>query len=454
MNPRPRTTPLDAWIARRIGLARDQDLTPDRLEAYQLERLNTVLAFAARHSPFYRHRWGTTPAQLDHLSQLTRLPFTSAALLRQDPMRLLTLPQRSIARVVTLRTSGTTGDPKRIFFSDDDLARTIDFFEHGMATLVRPSQRVLILLPGQQPDSVGDLLRRALARMKVTGIVHGYVDDPAATVQAIRAQRIDTLVGIPVQVLAMARHPEGLRLPPGTLRGVLLTTDHVPAPLVEAIERAWGCPVFQHYGMTEMGYGGGVSCSAHEGYHLRECDLLFEIIEPLTGIPAGPQRIGEVVFTTLTHRAMPLIRYRTGDLATWIDAPCPCGSVLRRMGWVQGRSDAAIRLGDGIRLTMAELDNALFALPGVVDFRAQLRRNGRTDRLHLTLFTSTDATAELRSDALRALLGIPAIRASKATGALVVAPIDIQTGGGPSAPAAKRTVAVIPNRHSTEEPNP
>jgi phenylacetate-CoA ligase len=187
---------------------------------------------------------------------------------------------------------------------------------------------------------------------------------------------------------------------------------------------------------------------------LRESDLLFEIIEPLTGTPVGPLRIGEVVFTTLTRRAMPLIRYRTGDLAAWVDATCPCGSVLRRMGWVQGRRDAAIRLGDGIRLSMADLDNALFALPGVVNFRAQLRRNGWTDRLQVTLFTSREVAMELRSDALQSLLAVPAIRASKATGALVVAPIDLETGCGPLAAAAKRTIAVVSDRYGTEETTP
>ena len=102
------------------------------------------------------------------LADLAELPFTTAADIRSDPLALLCVSQGRIARAVTLQTSGTTGPTKRIFFSPEDLALTLDFFHHGMATLVSPGQRVLILLPGKLPDSVGDLLRRALGRMHMS----------------------------------------------------------------------------------------------------------------------------------------------------------------------------------------------------------------------------------------------------------------------------------------------
>lgn len=444
MSPMCTVTPLEPWIARRIGLAVGPRPTPDRLATFQLERLNAVLAAAARHSQFYHRLWGGAAPRMNSLDDLQRLPFTTESVLRSEPLQFLAVPQAEIARVVTLRTSGTTGDPKRIHFSDGDLADTLSFFRHGMASLVEPGQRVMILLPGDLPDSVGDLLRRALADMDVTGIVHGLVTDPAAAVRAVRDQGIDTLVGIPVQVMAMARQAEVARPVTVALRGVLLTTDHVPPPLVEYVGQVWGCKVFQHYGMTEMGYGGAVSCSANDGYHLRESDLLFEIVDPMTGLPLGPGHTGEVVFTTLTRRAMPLIRYRTGDLAAWIDAPCPCGSVLRRMGWVQGRRKGAVLLAGGTRLTMADLDNVLFPLPGVVNFLAHLRRKGPIDRLYLTLFMEGAIKEEPEAAVLRALSGVPSIRAAMATGALEVSPIDIKKGCGPlSASAAKRTITVI-----------
>ncbi|MCJ8499424.1 DVU_1553 family AMP-dependent CoA ligase [Desulfatitalea alkaliphila] len=440
MRPLPRTTPLEPWIAGRIGLARGQRPTPQRLAAAQLQRLNAVLALAARHSPFYRRRWQGVPPRIERLDQMPRLPLTTAKDLQEDPLQFLAARRAEVARVVTLHTSGTSGTPKRLHFSAADLADTIAFFRYGMATLVPPGRKVLILLPGERPDSVGDLLRRALAAMDIGGIVHGPVTDPEATLATIRDQGIDALVGVPVQVLALARHPQGARLPAGTPLSVLLTTDHVPPPVVREIRRIWGCEVFQHYGMTEMGYGGAVSCSAHDGYHLRESDLLFEIVDPVTGGPLGPGRTGEVVFSTLTPRAMPLIRYRTGDLAAWRDTPCPCGTVLRRMGWVQGRRQAAVRLADGIRLTLTDLDNVLFDLPGVVDFDAALTRFKEGDQLRIRLYAAAGLPPPDGHSAAAALTGIPAVRAALAGGVMTAPRISVAQWPSPRAATAKRTI--------------
>jgi phenylacetate-coenzyme A ligase PaaK-like adenylate-forming protein len=433
-------TPLEAWIGARIGLEAGERPTPERLAAWQLARLNETLTHAHGHSPFYQRQWGARELpRLRSMEAIGTLPFTSAEVLRRDALRLLCVSQSEVARVVTLNTSGTTGDPKRIFFTEGDLEATVDFFHNGMSTLVRPGERVLILLPGERPDSVGDLLRRGLARMGVEGIVHGPVQDPALAVRAIIDHPIDSLVGIPVQVLALARHPESARIAPGTLRSVLLSTDYVPRAIEAAIREAWGCRVFQHYGMTEMGFGGGVACAALSGYHLREADLLFEIIDPVTAAPVRPGRTGEVVFTTLTRRAMPLIRYRTGDLAAWIDAPCPCGSVLRRMGPVQGRRNEMVRLADGIVLGMNALDEALFALPGVVDFAAGLRYENGSSHLRITLAAGRDHPVDTAS-AAAALQKIPAIRAAAANGALILDPVDIERNCGPAAGPAKRRI--------------
>jgi phenylacetate-CoA ligase len=146
-----------------------------------------------------------------------------------------------------------------------------------------------------------------------------------------------------------------------------------------------------------------------------------------------------VVFTTLTRRAMPLIRYRTGDLAVWIDKPCPCGSCLRLMGWVQGRRRKRIRLADGVALDLRCLDEALFALPGVIDFQVALRRTDEGDHLHVTLFT-TCSDDRTQSRATEALARIPAIRAARANGVLGLAPVQIERGFRPIGTTAKRKI--------------
>ncbi len=383
-------SPLDDWTRRLVGRPGNLPLDRSSLESYQLRRLNQTLAYVREAAPFYRRLFESAPdGPLGGLSDLRRYPLTSAEDIRRDPLAFWCVSQDRIARIVTLTTSGTTDAPKRIGFTDADLEGTIDFFHYGMATLVRPGERVLILLPGVQPDSVGDLLVRALARMDVTGIAHGPVGDPEVTLAEIADQDIDGIVGIPVQVLALARHPGGAEIGRGRVRSVLLTTDHVPRSIVAALETAWGCRVFQHYGMTEMGLGGGVECSAQAGYHLREADILFEIIDPdrPEGPPPPDGEVGEVVFTTLTRTGMPLIRYRTGDLAAFIPSPCPCGSVLKRMAPVRRRRGTRVPLGPDRTLHLADLDEALFAFPGIIDFEARIRpwREDRPGSAELTL---------------------------------------------------------------------
>ena len=108
------------------------------------------------------------------------------------------------------------------------------------------------------------------------------------------------------------------------------------AGLRERIAGLWRCEVFSHWGMRETCLGGGVECAAHDGHHLRHADLLIEILDPESGVPLPFGRRGEMVISTLRREAMPLFRYRCGDLSHLIAAPCVCGSRLPRLGAVQG----------------------------------------------------------------------------------------------------------------------
>lgn len=367
-------TPLENWIRAKVCAPGDaRPLTRPLLEAYQLRKIQETLAAARSRSPFYRrHLAGLDDFPVKKLHDLAGIPFTTAEDIRQSPLRFLAVSQDAIRRIVTLQTSATTGAPKRIFFTADDLEDTIDFFHRGMSTLVKPGQRVLILLPGDRPDAVGDLLCRALARMQTKGIAHGPVVDPERTLKIMAAEKVDCLVGIPTQVLTLARWRDPANRPAIRIKSVLLTTDYVPAAVVKAIEAAWNCRVFSHYGMTEMGWGGGVECRARQGHHLREADLYCEIVDPESGRPLPEGASGEVVFTTLNRRGMPLVRYRTGDVARFLPDACPCGTVLKRLGPVCRRLDSAARIGPGCELTMARLDEALFSIPGIIDFSAEL----------------------------------------------------------------------------------
>ena len=151
---------------------------------------------------------------------------------------------------------------------------------------------------------------------------------PSTPLEAVASYQAHCLVGIPTQVLAVARTRWGCAIGKGSIESILLSTDYVPRAIAETLEEVWGCRVFTHYGMTEMGLGGGVECEALDGYHLREGDLYFEVVDHETGEACPDGAMGEVVFTTLTRRGMPLIRYRTGDIARIIPRALPLRQLL------------------------------------------------------------------------------------------------------------------------------
>ena len=445
-------TPLEAWIARkaRIGPGLGGRCFVEALRAYQLRRVNEVIDYARRNAPFYRRHLASLPAApLSALSDVARIPFTTPSDLTDDPSGFLAVRQDDVARIVTLRTSGSTGEAKRLFFTEGDLELTVDFFHHGMSTLVRPGQRVVVLLPAERPDSVGDLLVRGLRRMDVRTLAYGPVTDPLHAAREVASFGAHCLVGIPTQVFAVARTRAGAAIGKGSIESVLLSTDYVPRAIAETLEEVWGCRVFTHYGMTEMGLGGGVECEALDGYHLREGDLYFEVVDHETGEGCSDGATGEVVFTTLTRRGMPLIRYRTGDIARIIPQPCPCGSALRRMERVRGRWDGNVRLGPESTLTLSDMDEALFRLTGLLDYRVTVSQgsDGRF-RLHIDVHRRKGGSPTDR-EVLHMLNEVDAIRKGIAGANLEIPTVRFSTDGRWSTTGvSKRKIVTIPPSHS------
>jgi phenylacetate-coenzyme A ligase PaaK-like adenylate-forming protein len=300
---------------------------------------------------------------------------------------------------------------------------------------------VLILMPGEKPDSVGDLLDRGLRRLGVPSLVHGPVVDPAQTAEVILKNRMNCLVGIPTQVLALARCLPGENLLRSLISTVLLSSDYVSRALVDILEKTWGCTVFSHYGLTETGYGGGVECQARQGHHLREADLYVEIIDPLTGQPLPEGESGEIVVTTLTRIGMPLIRYRTGDVSRFIPGECPCGTVLKRLGTVSHSLDRVVLLGPGNFLTMSQLDEALFPQPGLIDFQADVTRVDHWDSLNIVLQLAEGTDPGPLADWIHErLMALPGIYKAVRDGNLVIGNVVSRTGYQPATEARKRII--------------
>jgi phenylacetate-coenzyme A ligase PaaK-like adenylate-forming protein len=330
-------TPLDAWLAARMGLPELSAATTTAavaVEAWQMAELRRTLAWARAASPFHAAR--LAHVGLDALrayADLAPLPRMEASDLAAPG--LLALSQDEVARMVTLPTSGTSGPAKRLLFAEADLARTREFFAIGMSTLCGPGDVVLVLLPGRREHGVADLLSRALPEIGARAVLPPEEWTPEALPELVAAQGVTCLVAAPAQLSRLLELPAGAFR--GRLRTLLSSAEPLPSSLRARLEAAWGCAVFDHWGMTETGYGGGVECSARAGYHLREADLLVEVADPATGAPLPPGATGEILVTTLGMRAMPLVRYRTGDAGTLLPGPCPCGGPLRRLGPVPGR---------------------------------------------------------------------------------------------------------------------
>jgi phenylacetate-coenzyme A ligase PaaK-like adenylate-forming protein len=362
---------IDSWIRRKIGQLDNEALTREALDAYRLDALRRTVLHAKKNSSYYaRTLAGIDPVCcINALSDIAKLPMMGEADLTvygtalvcvpaSNVSRIVTLPTATVdspakitasgvsgvSRIVTLPTSGTTGAPKRIYFTEADQELMIDYIANGLKVMTKPGDVWLVLMPVERTGSVGDLVRIGLERIGCEVIALGILpidgsgDDEAIALMAAReVNAMLATASAAVRLAGKSADHDAVRNP---MTSILLSAEYVSDEARALIENAWDCKVFEHYGMTEMGLGGAMACEARIGYHPREADLIFEIIDPDTGEPMPDGESGEIVFTTLTREAMPFIRYRTGDHSRFIPGPCPCGSILERLDRVADRKAA------------------------------------------------------------------------------------------------------------------
>lgn len=371
-------SPVHEWVAEHTVLGRD--LNPGTLHAWQSERVAGTVRYARENSRFYRNL-------LNDYNDLTELPYTLPSDLANDPLAFLAVAPNRVARVSTLAHSGTTYLKKRVFFSESDLERTMDFFSAGMRTMTSPGDHVRILISNRTENSLGSLLNESLKRIGVCSEISGVIRTAGKAIED--SESADCLVGMPAEIIYMCRTNPALRP-----KSVLLAADIASRAVIKSIEEAWKCKVFTHYGHTEFGYGCAVDCEEHNGLHLRDADLLFEIIDPVTNEPAIRGESGEIVITTLSNEAMPLIRYRTGNISHFIDAPCRCGGTLPRLSRIEGRSNNLVLTSNGKTVNIYKLDEIIFADPVVRGFEVKYEASADT------LFFIMDSSDKIDPDSL------------------------------------------------------
>ena len=343
-------------------------VTRESLDLLQLEKLNAVLKREKARGGFYKN----LPAHLNSLAELQTLPFTTEEDLAHNAPGLLLCSQAEIRRILSDATSGTTGAAKRVFYTEGDLAGTTELFAAGLGELVFPGGVTMICFPFSGPNGLGELISEAVTRLGAHPLKLGAGLTYAEYASVLEAERPDSFVGMPVQLLSLLRVCGR-----GSLRRALVSGDACPPAVIRACEELLGSRLFPHYGSREMALGGAICCPAHEGMHLRENHVIAEIIDD-TGRSLPPGQVGELVITTIGMEAMPLIRYRTGDYTRILPGPCPCGSEVLRL-------DTVTRKG---AFPLAALDEKLFSLPFVADYRAEIR----SGQLRLTVLSCGEGT--------------------------------------------------------------
>ncbi len=359
--PAEGSCPLDEIAARR---GERTVLIRRELDAYILGGLRRKIASARNNSPFYKKTLPSLSEEFPRtLEEYASLPFTLPGDLAADPLAFLAVPQDEIFRIVTLPTSGSTGAAKRLFFTEGDLERTMEIFREGMTLLAAPGDRVLVLLPGERPGSIGDLLRRGLAKGGMECEWLWPPPDEEIILKRIADTKTACIVSLPALALSLARHPASDFA--SGLKGVLLSADYAADSLCGAVAESWKCRVLRHYALTELGYGGALECHARNGFHVMEGDFFFEIVDS-EGKPLPEGAFGEIVVTPFTLEGTTLLRYRTGDRGRFLAGRCPCGSQLRRIE-TSGRLRNVLPLPERL-LLLARLDEALFTLPWLGDY--------------------------------------------------------------------------------------
>lgn len=378
-------------------LLREQEgmttINRETIQAMQLKKLNRLLLAEKERQGFYAD--AGLPEQLESLEQLQTLPFTTDEDLAAHAASIVMLSQSRIQRVLSDATSGTTGSAKRVFYSEQDCENTIRLFMAGLGELVFPGSRTMICMPFSGPHGLGELISEAIRRLGAQPLKVGCGLTYLELKKWMEEEQPDTFVGMPVPLISMLRV-----LGKGSLERALISADACPDSITAACEEILGSRLFPHYGSREMGLGGAITCQAHAGMHLRENNVIAEIIDA-EGRPVPPGEQGELVITTIGMEAMPVIRYRTGDYTRILPGTCPCGSNVLRLdkvhrGTRQNVTSAGIQ-ADGV--SMEALDELLFTHPQVVDCSAACigRRFSTAD----SETADTQAAAEVQKRLIR-----------------------------------------------------
>jgi phenylacetate-CoA ligase len=380
-----------------------ETLPRDALQALQVERLRSLVAYVKAHVPLYRERLADVePADIGSLDDLRRLPLTRKDDLRDTyPFGMLAVPRAQLARIHC--SSGTTGKLTVVGYTADDL----DLF-------ARVNARSLAMA-GARP---GMLLHNAYGYGLFTGGLglHGGAERLGMTVVPVSGGltdrqlmliadfRPDVIACTPSYALTLAQAFRARGVSPAeiSLRYALLGAEPWSEAMRREIDAGLGVRSTNIFGLSEV-IGPGVSCECVEarvGLHVNEDHFLPEIVDAETGkqLPEGEE--GVLVITTLTKQGLPLVRYWTGDVTSLASEPCACGRTLVRMAAIKGRADDMLIIR-GVNVYPTQVEAALLELPGLTpNYRIVVSRSDTLDEAEVEVEVSEAFLREAGTDAL------------------------------------------------------
>ena len=379
----------------RMHVAEIETLPRPGLEAIQLRRLQLLVARVYERVKPYREkmdRAGVKPSDIRTLTDLRKLPFTTKDDLRDNyPFGLFTVPMEQVVRVHA--SSGTTGKPTVVGYTAEDISTWAEVMARCLAMGGVTSGDMVHNAYGYGLFTGGLGAHYGAERLGATVIpVSGGNTKRQITI--MRDFGSTVLLSTPSYALNLADAMADVGVTPDQLK--LRVGIHGAEPwslnMREEVERKLGIRALDIYGLSEViGPGVAMECPHSErGMHVLEDHFLPEIIDPKTFEPLPPGEIGELVFTTLTKEAFPIIRYRTKDLSRLYVEPCPCGRTLVRMEKVTGRTDDMLIIR-GVNVFPSQVEHVLMGIEGVEPhYQIEVSREGNLDTMAVKVEVSED----------------------------------------------------------------
>ncbi|MFF3455130.1 phenylacetate--CoA ligase PaaK [Streptomyces sp. NPDC002730] len=380
-------------------------LSREELEALQLERLRATLRHAYENVGFYRSAFdkaGLRPEDCRTLADLSRFPFTAKTDLRDNyPFGMFAVEQSEVRRIHA--SSGTTGRPTVVGYTERDLDTWADVVARSIrAAGGRPGHKVHVAY-GYGLFTGGLGAHYGAERLGCT-VIPASGGMTSRQVQLIQDFRPEIIMVTPSYMLTILDEFQRQGVDPRTtsLKVGIFGAEPWTEEMRREIEERFAIDAVDIYGLSEvMGPGVAQECvETKDGLHIWEDHFYPEVVDPFTGevLPDGDS--GELVFTSLTKEAMPVIRYRTRDLTRLLPGTA---RVFRRMEKVTGRSDDMVILR-GVNLFPTQIEEIVLRTPHVAPhFQLRLTREGRLDALTVRAESRPEATSEQRAAAARAV---------------------------------------------------